>query len=311
MDRRSFLALAAGTPFALRDALARAGSSPHALVTCDAESRLALVDLAALRPVGSVSTPADPRAIERVGAVAVVCHTAAGVVSIVDSRRVLHVLHGFEEPRYVAAHPDRRHAFVTDSGKSGVSAVDVEAGRVVGHVKLPGWPRHVSLDRDGRRLWVGLGSAAMRVAVVDVLDPQRPRLAAMVPTPFLSHDVGFAPDGRVWVTSGVLGETAIFDARGRHRTRLDAEAAPQHVTFSTRASFVTSGGDGTIRLQALDGRVLRATTIPRGSYNVQHGRGLVLTPSLDHGTLAVLDEGARLLRVIKVAGSCHDACFAA
>jgi hypothetical protein len=103
----------------------------------------------------------------------------------------------------------------------------------------------------------------------------------------------------------------IFDARGRHRARLEADAAPQHVAFSPQVGFVTSGDDGTLRLQSLDGRVLRTTSIPRGSYNVQHGRGLVLTPSLDHGTLAVLDERARLLRVIQVAGSCHDACFAA
>jgi len=311
VDRRRFVALAAGAPFALRDALARAATAPHALVTCDAESRLALVDLAALHVVASVVTPADPRAIERVGDVAVVCHTAASAVSVVDRRRVLHVLHGFEEPRYVAAHPDGRHAFVTDSGASSVSTVDVDAGRLLGRVKLPGWARHVSLDRDGRRLWVGLGSAAARVAVVDVSDPRRPWLAATVPTPFLSHDVAFAPDGRAWVTSGALGETVIFDARGRHRARLEADAAPQHVTFSPRAGFVTSGDDGTLRLQSLDGRVLRTTAIPGGSYNVQHGSGLVLTPSLDHGTLAVLDEGARLLRVIKVAGSCHDACFAA
>jgi hypothetical protein len=74
---------------------------------------------------------------------------------------------------------------------------------------------------------------------------------------------------------------------------------------------MTSGDDGTFKVQTLDGRVVRTTGIPRGSYNVQHGQGLVVTPSLDHGTLAVLDAGGRLLRVVKVAGSCHDACFIA
>ena len=75
--------------------------------------------------------------------------------------------------------------------------------------------------------------------------------------------------------------------------------------------YVTSGDDGTLKVQTLDGRVVRTTGIPRGSYNVQHGPGLVLTPSLDHGTLAVLDSGGSLLRVIDVAASCHDACFIA
>ena len=311
MNRRTFLSLAVGVPFAFRDTLARASTPAHAFVTCDAESRLALVDLGSLRVVGFVPTVADPRAIEQVAGVAVVCHTATGAVSVVDRHRVRHVLHGFVEPRYVAAHPDGVHAFVTDSGASSVTTVDVVAGRVLGRVPLPGWARHVSLDRDGRRLWVGLGSAADRVAVVDVTEMQRPRLAATVPTAFMSHDVGVAPGGEVWVTSGERPETVVFDGRGRERRRLQADAAPQHVTFSARAAYVTSGDDGTLRLETLDGRVLRTTAVPRGSYNVQHGNGLVLTASLDHGTLAVLDEQARLLRVIQVAGSCHDACFVA
>jgi len=311
VNRRRFLAVAAAAPFALREAVALAAPAPHALVTCDAESRLALVDLASLRVVGSIATPPDPRAIEQIGELAVVCHTAAGAVSVVDRRRVHHVLHGFEEPRYVAAHPDRRHAFVTDSGSSSVTALDVPAGRVLGHARLGGWARHLSLDHVGSRLWVGLGSAAGHVAVVDVSRPARPLHVANVATPFLSHDVGFAPDGSVWVTSGEHGETAIFDVHGRLRSQHEADAAPQHLTFSKDVGYVTSGADGTFKVQSLDGGVIRTTAIPRGSYNVQHGPGLVLTPSLDRGTLAVLDVHGALRRVIEVAGSCHDACFIA
>jgi hypothetical protein len=311
VNRRAFLAAAAAAPFALRQAAALASDPLHALVTCDADSRLALVDLAALRVVGHVATPADPRAIEQVGRLAVVCHTAAGVVSVVDRRRVLHLLHGFVEPRYVAAHPDGVHAFVTDSGASSVTAIDAVAGRVLGRVELKGWARHVSLDRGARLLWAGLGAAAGSVAAVDVTNPKRLRHTGSVATPFLSHDVGFAPDGRVWVTSGERGETTIFDARGRLRATLAADFAPQHVTFSNRLAYVTSGVAGTFRVQTLDGRVLRTTRIPVGSYNVQHGHGLVLTASLDRGTLAVLDDAGRLLRRIDVSSSCHDACFVA
>ena len=309
MNRRAFLSAAVAAPFALKEAVARAAEPPHALVTCDAESRLALVDLAALRVVAHIPTPADPRAIEQVGQFAVVCHTAAGVVSVVDRRRVRHLLHGFVEPRYVAAHPDGVHAFVTDSGASSVTAIDVVAGRILDRLELKGWARHVSLDHSAQLLWAGLGSAATAVAAVDVSNPRRLRRAASVPTPFFSHDVAFAPDGRVWVTSGIRGETTIFDARGHLRSSLRADAAPQHVTFSKRLAYVTSGVAGTFRVQTLAGRVLRATAIPVGSYNVQHGHGLVLTPSLDRGTLAVLDDEGRLLRRIHVAGSCHDACF--
>jgi hypothetical protein len=58
------------------------------------------------------------------------------------------------------------------------------------------------------------------------------------------------------------------------------------------------------------GRVVRTTRIQVGSYNVQHGLGRVITPSLSHGTLAVLDERGALLATVHVAASCHDACFA-
>ncbi|HEX7526637.1 MAG TPA: hypothetical protein VF327_10030 [Gaiellaceae bacterium] len=49
--------------------------------------------------------------------------------------------------------------------------------------------------------------------------------------------------------------------------------------------------------------------MPAGSYNVQFGHGLVITASLSQGTLAVLDRAGALLRVVQVAGSCHDACL--
>ena len=310
MNRREFVALAAAAPFGLRAALAAAAAAPYALVTCDDEARLAVVDLAAFRVVRWIPTPPGPRAIELVGNRAVVAHWAAGSVSVVDSHRVLHVIENVGAPRYAAAHPDGVHAFVTDSA-SGVLSVDVQRGRIVGRVALPGWPRHVSLAPGGRTLWVGLGTTSTQVAVVDVTDPHRPRRVALVTPPFGAHDVGWLPDGRhVWVTAGAAGETAIYRGTKLLAT-LPADAAPQHVTFGRAAAYVTSGDSGTLRVHSqATGRVVRTTRIPVGSYNVQHGPGRVITPSLAHGTLTVLDERGALLATVQVAGACHDACFA-
>jgi hypothetical protein len=55
--------------------------------------------------------------------------------------------------------------------------------------------------------------------------------------------------------------------------------------------------------------VLRETRIPVGSYNVQRAGSRVLTPSLDRGTLCVLDGRGVLQRRVQVAASSHDACF--
>jgi DNA-binding beta-propeller fold protein YncE len=312
MDRRTFLAAAAAAPFALgsRPAAAR-GPAALALVTADLEARVVAVDAGAGRVVGDVATAAGPRSIETVGGRAVVAHTAAGLVSLLDRLRVRAVVRGFDAPRYTAADPGGRFAYVTDSGREEVVVLDVLRAEVVSRLALGGPARHVSLDRTRGELWVALGSKAHEIAVVDVRVPARPRLVVRIEPPFLAHDVGVAPRGGVWVTSGDRGAIALYDARRRSvRARLAADAPPQHVTFSGGRAYVTSGDDGTLRVHdAADGRALGLTRVPVGSYNVQQGAGVVTTPSLERGTLCVLDRGGRVEHELRVARSSHDACL--
>ena len=299
MNRRQFLLTAAAPPHALRSQLLR---GPVALVTCDEEARLALVDLRTSRVAGHLATLPDPRSIETVGDLAVVCHTAVGAISIVDRERVRHVLRGFVEPRYATAHPDGRHAYVTDSGRSGVSLVDTWRGTLVARVRLTGWARHLAISRDGGRLYIGLGSASTHVSVVGT----RPFRHVHDLTPgFLAHDVGVAPDGRLWITSGASRLLAVGEEERA------ADLAPQHVTFGNGRAFVTSGDSGTLHVQTYDGRVLERVAVPVGSYNVQFARGRVLTPSLSQGRLTILDAVGRKLATVHVAASCHDACVLA
>ena len=297
--------LAAAAPFGVRATLT--APALHAFVTCDAEAKVAIVDLGSFRILKKVPTLPDPRSIELVGEHAVLCHTAVGAVSILDPQgRVRHVIRDFVEPRYTAAHPNGRIAFVTDSGRSSVSAVDVVRGHVLGRVRLREWARHISLDASGRTLWAGLGSASPDVAVVDATKLEH---VATVTPPFPAHDVGFAGT-RIWVTSGAAKEAGIFDPSGKLQIRLAADLAPQHVTFGDRVAYVTSGDSGTLHVQRLsDGQVLRRTPIELGSYNVQYGFGRVITASLLRGTLTVLDKHGALLAVVHVSESCHDACF--
>ncbi|MFL5969538.1 MAG: hypothetical protein ACJ74L_08070 [Gaiellaceae bacterium] len=309
MNRSEFLAAAAAAPFALRAGVRR----PVALVTADTEAAVVVVDPFAGRVLRRIATRPDPRSIERVGETCVVAHTAIGEVSLLRGLEVVDVLRGFGEPRYTAASPGGRYAFVTDSGRPGVAVLDVVRARVVARLRLAGWPRHLSIDRSGQMLWVALGTAARELAVVDVTRPLEPRHVGTVRPPFLLHDVKFVPDkGHVWVTSGDRGTLAVHDVRtGRVLRLLRAGSPPQHVAFHGDEAYVTSGDDGTLRVHALaDGRVLRTTTIPVGSYNVQEGEGRILTPSLSHGTVCVLDSHGRLVRRVRVASSSHDACFA-
>ena len=249
-----------------------------------------------------IPTAPSPFSIERVGDHAVVAHTVSGRVTVLER----HVIDGFGEPRYTAAAHDGRHAFVSDSGHTELVAIDVLRGVVVGRVKLSQWPRHVSLAPDGHTLWVGLGTASNAIAVVDVADPARPRHTATVKPPFLAHDVGFAPSGRAWITAGEASTIAVHGG-----PTLPADGAPQHVTFLGDRAYVTSGASGTLRVyHEPTARLLATTRIPVGSYNVQFAAGRVLTPSLDEGTLCVLDANGRILEKVRVAPSSHDACLA-
>jgi DNA-binding beta-propeller fold protein YncE len=305
---------AAAVPLAVRTPEAWARGTPLALVTADTQAHVAVVDAATGRIVRRIPTLPGPRSIESVGGAAVVAHTARGVLSIVDARTlaVRRVLGGLEAPRYTAAHPAGRFAFVTDSGRGEVFTVDVLRGRIVGRLRVGGPARHVSLDRRGKTLWVALGTRAENIAVVDVARPAQPRLVSRFAPPFLAHDVVLPPGGGpAWVTSGDRGALALYDARRRRVVRtLRGDAPPQHVTFHAGRAYVASGDDGLLRVyDADDGSLLGTTRVPRGSYNVQQGWGRILTPSLAQGTLCVLDAAGRLRERVQVAPSSHDACL--
>jgi DNA-binding beta-propeller fold protein YncE len=314
VDRRAFLAASAVALASPRSFAGRLGRTPVALVTADLESRVVAVDPRTGRRLRTIPTLPGPRSIERVGDAAVIAHTEEGAVSILDGAtlRVRRVLHAFSEPRYTAGSAGGRYAFVSDSKAGEVVVLDVVRGAVLARVAVGGPARHISLRPDERQLWVSLGSKARRIAVVDVSEPARPRLARRFAPPWLAHDVGFTPTGgRVWVTSGSRRELAIYEVgSGRLLRVLPAGAPPQHVTFIGDRAYVTSGDDGTLEVRsALTGAVFRTTRIPVGSYNVQQGWGEVLSPSLERGTLCIADRDGRLLHRLTAARSSHDACF--
>jgi DNA-binding beta-propeller fold protein YncE len=306
MNRRELLLAAAAVAFAP----AVLGEPPLVLVTADLESRVLAVDAATGRVRRRIPTLAYPRSIETVGATAVVAHSELGAVSVIDARTlaVAHVLRGFGEPRYTAAHPDGRHAFVTDAARGEVVALDVVRGRILGRAEVGARARHLTIDARGRTLWVALGSKAEEVAILDV---DSLRLVRRFRPPFLAHDVGLAPDGRhLWVSSGDRFELAVYDRRdGRLVARPSGDWPPQHVTFDGDTAYVTSGWSGTLRMHGLDGRPRGEVPVAVGSYNVQQRLGYVVTPSLGHGTLTILDGRGRVLHAGRVARSSHDACL--
>lgn len=315
MDRREFLAaVAVPVLFGAAPAFGRpSGGTPLALVTADLESSIVAVELASGRVYRRIKTPADPRSIESIGGrAAIVAHTASGRMSLIDSDLAVRPIRGpFEAPRYSVVSPDSRFAYVTDSERREVAVVDLRARRIVRRIPVGGPARHLTLDPIGRRLWVVLGSKSAEIAIVSLDGPGGPKVVDRARPPFLAHDVGYESRGaRVWVTSGDRGRLAVYDDHGvRLLKTLGGDAPPQHVTFIGDRAFVTSGDDAVLRVHARDGRLLRSAAVPDGSYNVQEGFGMILTPSLSQGTLCTFTaRGAPLERVL-VARSSHDACF--
>ena len=320
MDRRTFLLAAASAPVALalgpRPAAARVSSgSPLALVTADLESHVVVLDLPRGTAVGKIPTGPGPRSIESArSGVALIGHTQYGVVSLLSgSPPVLKKeIDTFAAPRYTAMHPSGAIAYVTDSSNEEVVALDLRRGLVLWRTQVPGPARHVSIAPDGGTVWTSLGSKASRVAILDTSNPRRPRLIRTMAPPFLAHDVVFAPDGaHVWVTSGSEKRIALYRAREMRRAlrTMVADAPPQHVTFAAEHAFAASGDDGTVRRHRLDGELVGKARVPLGSYNVTFGSGSVITPSLDRGTLSILDTGGRVRGVREVARAAHDACI--
>jgi len=309
---------AVAAPFALAAApraLSRSlGGVALALVTADLEAGVVAVELSTGRIHRRIETPPNPSSIETVGQRgALVAHVPGGQLTLVDERLRAHEIAGrLAEPRYAAVSPGRRYAYVTDSGWGEVAVVDLLERAVVRRVAVGGSPRHLSLAPSGRRLWAVLGNVSPEIAVLAIDRPARPRVLARVRPPFAAHDVGFEPGGdRVWVTGGASRRLAVYAEPSRRLLRtLSSDAPPQHVTFLGGRAYVASGDDAVLRLHSVrDGRVTHSTAVPLGSYNVQEGWGVVLSPSLTQGTLTVLSRSGSLRFRRRVARSSHDACF--
>jgi DNA-binding beta-propeller fold protein YncE len=313
MDRRAFLGLGLAAVPVLAGVRAGPRRAPLALATADTEAHVVVVSLASGHVVQRLHTVQDPRSIESgPGGHVVVAHPAVGALSLLSTRpaRVRRVLRGLGAPRYTAIAPDGAHAYVTDGERGEVVVVDLRRARIVAGVEVGAGARHVTLDPAGRTLWAALGSSAAAIAVVDVSQSTRPKLRRLVHPPFLAHDVVFSPSGRrVWVTAGRDRRLVVMPAGDGRSVALDADQAPQHVSFGDGVAFVASGDGASVRVHDLaDGRVRHVARVPLGSYNVQAGAGAIVTPSLASGRLTILDPSGRVRTEIKVARAAHDAC---
>lgn len=294
---------------ALCAAPALAGGTPVALITCETQNQLVAVDPWSGRVLRRVRVAADPEDVAASPSSTVVVTSArAGVVTLLDSRslRPLAVLHGFATPHIAAVAPDGKYGYVTDDTRGQLAVIEFATRRVVARIEVGAQAHHIGVSPDGSRLWIALGQDARAIVLVDVSHPRHPRVIGRFDPGVTVHDLAFSPDGfQVWATSGDALWVSVFDAASRKLLfKVAAARAPQHVAFNFngRAAFITSGYDSTIEMaNTSNGRIVRRTKLPYGSFELSSSGSLIVTASLLRGSLTLLDDQLRIRHITQVA----------
>ena len=213
----------------------------------------------------------------------------------------------FGAPRYHGRGSGGSIAYVTDSTR-GDRGSRSRSRRVV-HAERTWAGRPGTLTAFGRTLWTALRTKAGQDRRAR---PLRPDAAATRRHDRTIPRATSASPRAVRASGYLLHSRPGRGLRGRHAPaalRFAADSPPQRVTFLAGRAYVTTGTTRRLRFHALDGRLLRTRAIPLGSYNVQEGWGVVLTPSLSQGTLCVVDRRGAMRNRLRVASSSHDICF--
>jgi DNA-binding beta-propeller fold protein YncE len=314
------LALLAATAAVAANSLtaARDGGMPVALVTTETENALLAVSLDNGHILRRVALPADPENVVAVVGVTVVVVSARGhAVSLLDWRslKLIKVFHEFGAPHLAAVAPDGEWAYVTDDARGQLVTIEFATKRVVDRLAVGAGAHHLTISPDGRRLWLALGERARTVVIVDTSKHASPRILRRFDPGFAVHDLAFSPDGRqAWLTSANSRFVTVVDAHsGRRLFTVPAGRPPQHIAFNyavsnlSRHAYITSGYSGRIEMvDARSGRILRAASVPYGSFNLTTAGGLVVTSSLLRGTVTELNDQLRLIRNVNVAAAARD-----
>jgi DNA-binding beta-propeller fold protein YncE len=305
--------------------LAARAPLPQALVTDESQNRLLVVDLPSGRIARSVPVPPDPEDIAATGngGVIIVVSSRAGKVTVLDrdTLKVLRTFSGFDEPHIAGISPDDRYAYVTDDVRGTVSVIRLHDLRLTDTVAVGAGAHHLSFSPTERTVWIALGENAQQIAELSTVtrhpappatpltDPSRPHVTGRFAPGFPAHDLAFDPNGRtIWVTSAAGPDVTAFDARS-HRVLFQVRVGtpPQHLAFSGRYAYLTSGYGSTIeRVDAVTGQVVTRASAPYGSFELAAADGYVVSSSLLRGTLAIYTPNLKLLRIVKLAPATRE-----
>ena len=148
--------------------------------------------------------------------------------------------------------PNSRTLFVSMPASRGVAVVNTDTWKVITNIDLAGQPVRVSVQPDGRKIWVGYdvsdnGDKASGVAVISTDDFGR---VLHIPTGRGHHEIAFSDNSRyAFITNSVDGNVSIIDVRTLKKIRdIKTGSEPISIGFSRKANmaYVADQKDGGI-----------------------------------------------------------------
>jgi YVTN family beta-propeller protein len=156
------------------------------------------------------------------------------------------------------------HPLSKRAGESGeVVAVSTESGAVLWRTKVNGWPQHLALSLDDRRLYVPLYDRMW----IDVVDTHKHEVVGRLPAALGSHGMKLSPDGqRLYVGSMFMDVLLVLDLKsGRPVKRIAFKDAVRPFAFTRdeKRLYVQLSRLHGFEVVDLDkGRVVRRVDLP-------------------------------------------------
>ena len=140
--------------------------------------------------------------------------------------------------------------FISMPSVNHVAAIDAMTFKVLGNIDAGEKPSRMSLQPDGRFLWIG-NDATEKPATsgVTVIDAATLRVAARIPTGKGHHEIAFDENQNVYVTNQEDGTISIISTQKLSKLQdVTAGKDPVALAYSSRGKsiYVASGTDGKI-----------------------------------------------------------------
>jgi YVTN family beta-propeller protein len=144
---------------------------------------------------------------------------------------------------WIGVSSDGQLLYALNNSDGHLYIIETWGGRAVSRFQVGDHPISARLSKDGKTLYVAnLGGAD--VAVVDVSDPARPKLAATLDTDPHPNDVALSADGRLFVSCGNANDVISFDVRTRQRLEVINTALGPEAPAGTTPNSVALSPDG-------------------------------------------------------------------